>query len=70
MTGVQTCALPILDGTLMGIVDEFDGLSSHLAATVGRHELEIRADGYAPLKVLVTVEEDKTVTARGSMKKK
>lgn len=59
-----------LDGTLVGIVDEFDGLTTHLAATAGRHEIEIRADGFEPLKLLVDVPEDQTVTARGSLRKK
>jgi hypothetical protein len=59
-----------LDGTMIGLVDNFDGLTSHLAATAGRHEIEVRADGYEPLKISVTVERDKTITARGSLKKK
>ena len=59
-----------LDGTLIGVVDDFDGLTSHLAAAAGRHEIEIRADGYEPLKINVNIEADKTVTARGSLKKK
>jgi len=52
------------------VVDEFDGLASHLAAPAGRHEIEIRAVGYEPLKMIVEVEADRTVTARGSAKKK
>ena len=59
-----------VDGTLVGVVDDFDGLSTHLAAAAGRHEIEIRADGYRPLKIMVDVEEDRTVTARGTMTKK
>jgi hypothetical protein len=59
-----------LDGTMIGVVDDFDGLSSHLAAPAGRHEIEVRADGYETLKIGVNVEADKTVTARGSLKKK
>jgi hypothetical protein len=58
-----------LDGTLMGIVDQFDGLTSHLAAPAGTHEIEVRADGYNTLKLTVDVEPDRTVTARGSLKK-
>jgi hypothetical protein len=58
-----------LDGTLMGLVDQFDGLTSHLAATAGRHEIEIRADGYEPMTLTVDVEADRTITARGSLKK-
>jgi hypothetical protein len=59
-----------LDGAMIGIVDDFDGLGSHLAATAGRHDIEIRADGYEPLKLTVNVEADKTITARGSLKRK
>jgi hypothetical protein len=59
-----------LDGTMIGIVDDFDGLTSHLAAPAGRHEIEIRADGYESLKISVDVDADRTVTARGSLKKK
>jgi PEGA domain-containing protein len=60
-----------LDGTLMGLVDDFDGLTGgHLAATSGVHELEFRADGYQTATTRVTVESGKTVTARVAMKKK
>jgi hypothetical protein len=58
-----------LDGTLMGTVDEFDGLTTHLAAPAGPHRIKIEADGYAPLELPVDVEADKTVTTRGSLKK-
>jgi len=57
-----------VDGKPAGIVDQFDGLKTHLIATTGSHKLEIRADGYEPLTITVTVPEDKTVTARGSLK--
>ena len=59
-----------LDGTFMGVVDQFDGLTDHLAAPVGRHEIEVRADGYDTLTLAVDVEPDKTVTVRGSLPKK
>jgi len=59
-----------LDGSKIGVVDDFDGLGHHLAATAGRHEIEIRADGYEPLKMIVEVEADRTITARGSATKK
>jgi len=59
-----------LDGTRMGRVDDYDGLTGgHLAASAGVHQLEFRADGYAPTTTTVTVEPGKTVTARASMKK-
>jgi len=59
-----------LDGTLIGTVDQFDGLGSHLAAEAGSHQLELRADGYESFKTTVTIEAGKTITARASMKKK
>jgi hypothetical protein len=59
-----------LDGTLVGKVDDFDGLTSHLAARVGRHQIELRADGYQPLTLTVDVEANKTLTTRASLKKK
>ena len=59
-----------LDGTLIGTADEFDGLSNHLAAEAGTHQLELRADGYEPFTTTVKVEPGKTITARASLKKK
>jgi len=59
-----------LDGTLIGTADEFDGLTSHLAAEAGTHQLELRADGYEPFTTTVKVESGKTITARASLKKK
>lgn len=59
-----------LDGTFMGVVDQFDGLTDHLAVPVGHHELEIRADGYETLTLPVDVQPDKTVTVRGSLSKR
>jgi hypothetical protein len=58
-----------LDGTFMGVVDQFDGLTDHLATTAGSHQIEIRADGYQPLTLSVDVEPDRTITARGTLKK-
>lgn len=59
-----------LDGTLIGTVDDFDGLTGHLSAEAGTHQLEFRADGYQPLTKTVTVEAGKTTTTRASLKKK
>ena len=38
-----------MDGALVGTVDEFNGFRNHLELESGRHQLELRADGYAPL---------------------
>jgi hypothetical protein len=58
-----------VDGALVGTVDDFDGLAHHLDLEPGRHELEIRADGYAPYTTDVTVEAGRTRTARASLEK-
>ena len=59
-----------LDGTLIGTVEEFDGLKNHLAAEAGSHQIELRADGYETFSTTVRIEAGKTITARASMKKK
>lgn len=58
-----------IDGVLQGVVDDFNGLSSSLDVTEGKHQLEIRGDGYTTLKADIEVEAGKTQTFRGSLKK-
>jgi hypothetical protein len=59
-----------IDGALVGVVDDFDGLRDHLEIEVGTHELELRADGFETWVGQVTVEAGKTRTERISLKKK
>jgi hypothetical protein len=59
-----------VDGVLQGVVDDFDGLRNHLEVPMGDHKIEIKKDGYETLTGDVTVEADKTLTFRGSLKKK
>ena len=59
-----------VDGVLVGIVDDFDGLTNHLELDAGPHQLEIRADGYETLVTDVTVRTGKTLTERMSLRKK
>ena len=59
-----------IDGTLVGIVDDFDGLTNHLEIEAGAHEMEIRADGYATLIKDINVKSGQTTTERLSLKKK
>lgn len=59
-----------VDGTLMGTVDDFDGLSGHLALAGGMHQLELRADGYQTFSADINVAVGKTITERVSLKKK
>lgn len=59
-----------VDGTLEGTVSEFDGLSQHLHLPAGKHQLEIRANGYQTYTAEITVQADYTSTLRASLKKK
>ena len=59
-----------VDGTLMGIVDDFDGLSNHLDLSAGQHTLELRADGYETYSGTINVLLGKTMTERVTLKKK
>ena len=59
-----------VDGTLMGIVDDFDGLSNHLDLSAGQHTLELRADGYETYEGTINVLIGKTMTERVTLKKK
>jgi hypothetical protein len=58
-----------VDGTLVGVVDDFDGLSNHLKLTMGTHLVEIKADGYETFVPQITIAPGKTTTVRGSLKK-
>ena len=58
-----------VDGALVGTVDEFDGLSNHLEIEAGRHQIELRADGYQSYTSEIAVRADRTVTERASLKK-
>ena len=49
-----------VDGALMGVVDDFDGFSSHLKLAGGTHRIELKADGYEPYSGNVTVSVGKT----------
>jgi hypothetical protein len=58
-----------VDGALVGTVDEFDGLNSHLEIDSGHHVLGLKADGYEPYTQEVVVEGGRTQTIRIAMKK-
>ncbi len=58
-----------IDGVLQGVVNDFNGLGSHLDVAGGAHQLELRAEGYVTLKDAITVEPGKTQTYRGTLKK-
>ncbi|MCC7010410.1 MAG: PEGA domain-containing protein [Acidobacteria bacterium] len=59
-----------VDGALVGMVDDFDGLRDHLEVDAGRHEIEVRAEGYETYRTEVVVTPGKTTTERAKLKKK
>jgi hypothetical protein len=58
-----------VDGALAGIASEFGGLTNHLTIPAGLHEIEFRAEGFAPFSTEVNVEEGRTRTERIGLKK-
>jgi hypothetical protein len=58
-----------IDGALVGTVDDFDGLTSHLDLDPGPHQLELRADGYETYTAQVSVRAGRTMTERASLKR-
>jgi hypothetical protein len=65
-----TNAKVYIDGGLVGVVSDFDGLTGHLSVAAGAHELELRADGYETYTADITVKANATTTERFSLKKK
>lgn len=65
----QTKAKVYIDGALVGVVDEFDGLSNHLELEGGPHQLELRAEGYETYVGVLVVEAGKTYTERVNLKR-
>ena len=59
-----------IDGALAGIVDDFDGLSNHLKLEPGKHQLELRADGYEPYSAEIDVKAGRTRTERAELKRR
>lgn len=59
-----------IDGALVGIVDDFDGLTQRLRLEAGTYELEIRADGYETYTGELLVTAGTTRTTRVTLKKR
>lgn len=59
-----------VDGVLVGTVADFSGLTGHLKLMGADRVVEIRADGYETFIPKIDVEVGKTVTVRGTLKKK
>lgn len=59
-----------VDGYLVGLVDQFDGVFQRLHIEPGPHRIEFRADGYGyePLTYDVLIQPDRTITYTGALK--
>jgi hypothetical protein len=58
-----------VDGYLVGVVDEMDGVFQKLSLTGGRHHVVVKADGYQPEEFDVMITPSETVTYQGDLKK-
>lgn len=58
-----------VDGYLVGIVDDFDGIFQRLHIESGPHRIEVRAQGYEPLAFDVRITPEHTTTYRGELKR-
>jgi hypothetical protein len=58
-----------VDGSYVGIVDEFDGIFQRLHSDAGVHHVEIRAPGYETLTFEVRLDPDHVTTYTGELKK-
>lgn len=65
----QDSARVYVDGQLVGIVDDFNGLSDHLELEKGRHTIELQADGFEPARTEVNVKAGRTQTVRVNLKR-
>ena len=58
----------LVDGTLAGTVDDFDGNFQRLRLEAGAHKIELQADGFEPLRFDVMIVEGQTVTYKGTLR--
>ncbi len=56
-----------VDGGHAGVVNDFDGFSQRLHLTPGKHEIELRLDGYKTIQLAIFVSRGSTYHMRGLM---
>jgi len=56
------------DGFYVGIVDDFNG-SQHMMLTQGKHHLVLMLDGYETHEIDLSIDSERTITYRATMKK-
>ncbi len=56
-----------VDGGLAGVVNDFDGTLQRLRLAPGKHEIELKLDGYETHQMTIFVERGDTFHIRGEM---
>ena len=56
-----------VDGALAGVVNDYDGTFQRLRLSPGKHEIELRLDGYETYRMTVFVERGRTFHIRGEL---
>jgi hypothetical protein len=56
-----------IDGNLMGVVDDFNGVFQRMQLEAGPHHVELRAPGFRTIAFDVRIEPNDTVTYRGDL---
>ncbi len=56
-----------VDGGLAGVVNDFDGALQRLRLAPGKHEIELKLDGYETQQMTIFVERGGTFHIRGEM---
>ena len=56
-----------VDGSYVGIVDDFDGVFQRVRIEEGSHQIEVEAPGYAPLQIDVLIVPGEKVTYTGDL---
>jgi PEGA domain len=59
----------IVDGQVMGVVDDFDGMFQKLSLTEGHHRISLQLDGYETLTFDVVIMAGQTVNYKGELHK-
>lgn len=58
-----------VDGGLAGVVNDYDGTLQRLRLSPGKHEIELKLDGYKTQQMTVFVERGSTFHIRGEMER-
>jgi hypothetical protein len=57
-----------VDGQYAGRVEDFDGTTQPLTLTAGRHQIEVQAEGFEPMRVDVDIQPGQVIPYRGDLR--